>query len=84
MAVSGVSWAFLSVLLVFAVPLVIVVGFIILASKLINSGSPREGKTVMRDEAKLMQEIYNKLSRMEKRIDSLETILMDRIKEYDD
>jgi len=35
----------------------------------------RQGKA---DEAEMIQQIYSGLSRMEKRIDALETILMDR------
>lgn len=36
------------------------------------------GDTMKSDEAKLMQELYQGLSKLEERVESLETILLDR------
>lgn len=38
----------------------------------------RPGEELAVDEARMMQEIYRSLARMESRVDSLETILLDR------
>ena len=36
------------------------------------------------DETRMMQEIYHGLSRMEKRVEALETILLDRARQADE
>ena len=51
---------------------------ILMAIKIIKGGgSPKQQKT-MNDEAKMIQEIYQGLGRMEERVEALETIILDR------
>ena len=56
---------------------VVVGGTIILAIKLLKSGSSRKDQA---EDSKIIQEIYQGLSRMEERVEALETILLDREK----
>ncbi len=46
--------------------------------KVIKGKSDGRDKEAQADEAKLMQELHQGLSRMEKRIEALETILLER------
>lgn len=41
----------------------------------------KQGKQFSADEAQVVQEIYHSLSAMEKRIEALETVLLDRARE---
>ena len=62
--------------LIFA--LAIIGGTILAAIKTRNGGISRQSRKNEAEEAKMMQEIFRGLSRMEKRVEALETILMDR------
>ena len=55
----------------------------LLAIKLIKAGTSRTGPNPVRDEEKLLQEIDTGLSRLEQRVEALETILLDQRKEKD-
>jgi len=55
--------------------LAIIGGTILMAIKILRGGVSRKGQA---DDAKMIQEIYQGLSRMEQRIESLETILLER------
>ena len=71
----------LIVLIVFAglvLSLAIVGGTILMSIRLRHGGLSKKDRQQQADEADMIQEIYNGLSRMEKRIDALETLLMDR------
>ena len=57
--------------------LAIVGSTILMAIKIIKGGVSRTGQKSQAEEAKLIQEIYEGLSKMEQRIDSLETIILD-------
>ena len=73
--------AVLIVLIVFAglvISLAVVGGTILMSIKLRHGGLSRKDRQGQADEAETIQEIYSGLSKMEKRIDALETILMDR------
>ena len=59
------------------IPLVIG-GTIVLSIKLLKGGASRKDQA---EDSKLIQEIYLGLSRMEERVEALETILLDRKKE---
>jgi phage shock protein B len=48
--------------------------------RLIKGGISRKDRQNEADEAGMTQEIYQKLTRMEERVDALETILFDRRK----
>lgn len=56
----------------------IVAGTIILAMKSRHGGVSQKSRERQAEEAGMIQEIYNGLSKMEERVESLETILMDR------
>lgn len=60
------------------VGLVIVALVVVLIAKLLKGGSGAENKAERTNEAKLIQELYHGLSRMEDRVESLETILLDK------
>ena len=60
--------------------LAVIGGTILMAIRLIKGGVSRKDQTEMAREAKMMQEIYQGLSQLEERLDSLETILFDREK----
>lgn len=73
--------AVLIVLIVFAglvLSLAVVGGTILMTIRLRQGGLSRKDREAQMNEAEMIQEIYNGLSKMEKRIDALETILMDR------
>ena len=56
---------------------VVVGGTIIMSIKLLKGGASRKDQT---EDSKIIQEIYQGLSRMEERVEALETILLDREK----
>ena len=58
----------------------LILGFILMTKKLKRGGSFRQGEQLNADETRLIQELHQGISRMEKRVDALETILMDREK----
>ena len=73
--------AVLIVLIVFAglvLSLAIVGGTILMSIRLRHGGLSKKDRQQQVNEAEMIQEIYSGLSKMEERIDALETILMDR------
>ncbi|MGQ4808030.1 hypothetical protein NKDENANG_01397 [Candidatus Entotheonellaceae bacterium PAL068K] len=69
----------LAVLLIFGTPFVAVVGVIVLKVLKVVTGSPsRGGQQMQAEETRLMQQLYQGLSRMEDRIEALETLLLER------
>jgi len=75
----------LLVLIIVGIPLVaVIVGIVVLAMIVLKGESKRQGKKVQADETRMMQEIHHGLSQMEKRVETLETILMDRARREDD
>jgi phage shock protein B len=72
------------VALVFVAPVValaVICGTILVAIRIIKGGVARGGQKQEADEAKMIQEIYQGLSRMEERVEALETIMLGRAKE---
>jgi phage shock protein B len=63
-----------------AIPLSVVIGvFLLIALAILKGGgSKKENKQMRSDEARTIQEIHRGLTRMEERIDALETLLLDR------
>ena len=57
---------------------VIIFAFVLALKRTQGSGSMQRGSKLDTDETRLMQEIYQGLSRMEERVEALETILLDR------
>lgn len=56
--------------------LAIIGSTILMAIKIIKGGVSRTGQKSQAEEAKMIQEIYEGMSKMEQRIDSLETIIL--------
>ncbi len=66
----------------FTVLLVGVFGFIFLASlKILKGGGKNSRRGVDPEEAKLMQEIHQGLQKMEDRVESLETLLIEQARD---
>ena len=58
--------------------LAIIGSTILMAIKILKGGFSRKSQQSQADEARMIQEIYHGLSRMEERVESLETIILDR------
>jgi len=56
----------------------IIGGTIIFAMKIIKGSGSGRGRKSQSEEAMMIQEIYSGLSQMEERVDSLETLLLNR------
>ena len=68
----------LAILLIFGFPFLIVGGFFLIwALKLMKGDPGGKRQETLDEETKLIQEMYQGLMKMEKRIESLETILLD-------
>ena len=50
---------------------------ILMAIKIIKGGVSRKGQKLQAEEARMIQEIYQGLSKMEERIEALETIILE-------
>ncbi|MFZ7111264.1 MAG: phage-shock protein [Desulfatiglandales bacterium] len=57
--------------------LAIIASTILMALKILKGGVSRKGREHDSEEARMIQEIYQGLSRMEERVDALETIILD-------
>jgi len=69
----------LAVIMVFAIPLAAIIGGLAIEALKIVKGSPKGADSPAgTEETRMIQAIYNQLSRMEQRIEALETILLDR------
>ena len=58
--------------------LAIIASTILMGLKILKGGFSQKGQKNQSDEARVIQEIYQGLARMEERVESLETILMER------
>jgi phage shock protein B len=58
--------------------LAIIGSTILMAIKILKGGLSRKGQNLETDEAKVIQQIYQGLSRLEERVEALETIILDR------
>jgi hypothetical protein len=58
--------------------LAIIGSTILIGIKVLKGGATPKGQKFQAEEAKMVQEIYQGLSRMEERIEALETIILDR------
>ena len=68
-----VSVVFGSAILILA----IIAGTILLAIRMIKAGSSPKDRQQLADETRMIQEIYQGMSELENRVESLETILLD-------
>jgi phage shock protein B len=66
------------------VSLTVIGATILMGIRLIKGGVSRKDRQEEADDAGMIQEIYQKLTRMEDRVDALETILFDRRKRRTD
>ena len=57
--------------------LAIIGSTILMAIKILKGGLSRSGQKSEAEEARMIQEIYQGLSRMEQRVEALETIILD-------
>ena len=57
--------------------LAIIGSTILMAIKILRGGLSRKGQKFEAEEARMIQEIYQGLSRMEERVEALETIILD-------
>jgi phage shock protein B len=55
--------------------------FVLIGMKIMKGSSSKKGSLAQDEEVRLIQEIYQGLSRMEQRIEALEIILFDRDRE---
>ena len=78
MAMGSIMMPITVVFIVIALPLIIVAGTILLAIKIIKGGASSKDPKAQADEARVIQEIYQGLSRMEERVEALETILIEK------
>ena len=68
-----------AVILIFGSVFVAVIGGLALAACAIwKKSAPKQGHLAQADEAQMIQELYQGLSRMEERVESLETLLLDQ------
>jgi len=58
--------------------LTIIGSTILMAIKIRKDGVSRKGRQMETNEARMIQEIHQNLSKMEKRIESLETVILER------
>ena len=58
--------------------LTIIGSTILIAIKVFRGGVSRSGQKLQSDEARMIQEIYQGLSRMEERVEALETLILDQ------
>jgi phage shock protein B len=76
---SSMDVATLSVLLVFGIPIIAIVGGIFLSAlKILKGEGKRKSASNDAEEARMIQDIYHGLVKMEQRVESLETLLLDR------
>jgi phage shock protein B len=75
----------LAVLLIFGTPFIAVAGVVLIKVLRVITATPsrRQQKKLLDDEAKQMQELYQGLVLMERRIETLETLLLDRERKED-
>jgi phage shock protein B len=58
--------------------LAIIGSTILMGIRIVKGGVSRKGRAYQADETRMIQELYQGLSKMEERVDALETILLDQ------
>ncbi|MBI5093150.1 MAG: phage-shock protein [Candidatus Hydrogenedentes bacterium] len=61
------------IVLIFGLPVLIVIGLV----RLLMNGGSRRSRETDAEETRIIQEIYSGMARLERRVESLETILLD-------
>ena len=62
---------------IFIVPAIVVIIIVFVIARLISGRNPRQDKAATAEEARLIQEIYQGLQKMDRRIETLETLLLE-------
>ncbi len=57
--------------------LAIIGSTVLMAIKILKGGLSRKGQRLQAEEARMIQEMYQGLSRMQERVEALETIILD-------
>ncbi len=70
-----------AVVMLFSIPLIAIVGGLGIQALKILKGDSKKGNQVPAEETELMQDLFRIASRMEKRVEALETLIMDRARE---
>ena len=72
-SIAGITIVFI----VIAIPLIIIAGTVLLGIKIVRGGTSSRDAKAQADETRIIQEIYQGLTRMEERVEALETILIE-------
>jgi phage shock protein B len=82
----GIGVAKLAVILVFGIPIVAIVGWVIVevAQAIFGRKQSGNGSKMSADDTQIIQEINRGLQRMEKRIEAVETIVLDKAAKEDE
>jgi len=81
MNVGAVPFFFQPVLIIFGILMACVIPLCLLFFLLSLMGRGGRKRGMSQEDMKLVQEVYTELSKMEKRIEALETILLERMRE---
>ena len=74
----------LAVLLIFAIPLLAIAGtFALKALKIVKGITPEQNQQLQAEETRLIQEMHRGLAKLEERVETLETLLLDRRRKDD-
>ena len=74
----------LAVLLIFAIPLLAIAGtFAIKALKIVKGITPEQNQQLQAEETRLIQEMHRGLAKIEERVETLETLLLERRRKDD-
>ena len=74
----------LAVLLILAIPLLFIAGtFALKALKILKGISPEQNQQLQAEETRLIQEMHRGLAKLEERVETLETLLLDRRRKGD-
>lgn len=72
----------LAILMTFGIPIAAIIGvFLLLALSMLLGKGSKSKKGLDAEEARAMQEIHRGLTTLEKRVESLETLLLERARE---
>jgi phage shock protein B len=79
----NVGIGFIGMILASAVVLLVPFLLLLLLIRVVFGGSSGRQSQTSAEETRMIQEIHHELLEMEKRVEALETILMDRVKQED-
>ena len=77
----GIGAAELAIIMVFGIPMLAILGWIFLSALAILKGKSKRGNPELdANEARVMQEVHQGLTQLESRVESLETLLLEKAK----